>query len=103
MISGYSVNGKLGLAQSVFEAMPMKDFVSWSAIIAGYVQNGELKGGVELFKEMLRERVCLSKHVYASVFKACAGLCDLRLGSARTCSEEWFWTCAWISKQNFVP
>ncbi|KAH6774636.1 Pentatricopeptide repeat superfamily protein [Perilla frutescens var. frutescens] len=64
-----------------FYAMPVKNWVSWSAMIAGSAQNDELKGGLELFKEMQREGVGVSQSVYASVFRSCAGLSDLRLGS----------------------
>ncbi|KAL7141184.1 hypothetical protein ABFS83_08G036300 [Erythranthe nasuta] len=64
-----------------FDAMPVKNWVSWSAIIAGCVQNGELVDGLELFKEMQREGIGVSQSIYASVFRSCASLSASRLGS----------------------
>ncbi|XP_057798111.1 pentatricopeptide repeat-containing protein At3g02330, mitochondrial [Salvia miltiorrhiza] len=64
-----------------FDAMPVRNWVSWSAIIGGSVQNGELEGGLELFKEMQREGVGVSQSVYATVFRSCAALSDSMLGS----------------------
>ncbi|KAL6961093.1 hypothetical protein U1Q18_038857 [Sarracenia purpurea var. burkii] len=64
-----------------FREMPEKNWVSWSAVIAGCVQNEELVGGLELFKEMQSEGIGVSQSVYASVFRSCAGLSAVRLGS----------------------
>ncbi|XP_059670504.1 pentatricopeptide repeat-containing protein At3g02330, mitochondrial [Cornus florida] len=77
----YAKCKKLDESLHFFHAMPGKNWVSWSAIIAGCVQNGELLGGVELFKEMQKEGAGVSQSTYASVFRACAGLSALRLGS----------------------
>ncbi|KAG8384556.1 hypothetical protein BUALT_Bualt04G0130100 [Buddleja alternifolia] len=63
-----------------FNEMPVKNWVSWSAVIAGSVQNDELVGGFELFKEMQREGVGVSQSIYASVFRLCAGLSASGLG-----------------------
>ncbi|KAJ8751753.1 hypothetical protein K2173_025933 [Erythroxylum novogranatense] len=65
----------------VFSEMSQKNWVSWSALIAGCVQNNQHVEGLELFKEMQNERVGVSQSVYASVFRSCAGLSYIRLGS----------------------
>ncbi|XP_022844768.1 pentatricopeptide repeat-containing protein At3g02330, mitochondrial [Olea europaea var. sylvestris] len=64
-----------------FDQMPERNWVSWSALIAGCVQNDEPVGGIELFKEMQRVGVGVSQSTYASVFRSTAGLAALRLGS----------------------
>ncbi|XP_047978055.1 pentatricopeptide repeat-containing protein At3g02330, mitochondrial [Salvia hispanica] len=81
MLDMYAKCKKLDESMRFFRRMPVKNWVSWSAIIGGSVQNGELVDGVELFKEMQREGVGVSQSVYASVFRSCAGLSDSRLGS----------------------
>lgn len=81
MLDMYAKCKMLDESLCFFDAMPVKNWVSWSAIIAGSVQNNELKGGLEQFKEMQREGVGVSQSVYASVFRSCAGLSDLKLGS----------------------
>ncbi|KAJ8426777.1 hypothetical protein Cgig2_034036 [Carnegiea gigantea] len=63
-----------------FWGMPQKNWVCWSAIIAGFIQNDKFIDGLELFKEMQRQGVGVSQSTYASVFRSCAGLSALRLG-----------------------
>lgn len=64
-----------------FSEMPEKNTVTWSALIAGYVQNNQLVDGLEIFKKMQNEGVGVSQSAYASVFRSCAGLSNLRFGS----------------------
>ncbi|KAL8475935.1 hypothetical protein ACS0TY_028550 [Phlomoides rotata] len=85
MLDMYAKCKMLDESLRFFDAMPVRNWVSWSAIIAGSVQNNELEGGLELFKEMQREGVGVSQSVYASVFRSCAGLSDSRLGSQMHC------------------
>ncbi|XVE78612.1 hypothetical protein DITRI_Ditri13aG0160100 [Diplodiscus trichospermus] len=63
-----------------FYQMPEKNWVSWSAVIAGCVQNDKFIKGVELFREMQREDIGVSQSAYASVFRSCAGLSAYRSG-----------------------
>ncbi|KAK8558814.1 hypothetical protein V6N12_042108 [Hibiscus sabdariffa] len=63
-----------------FYQMPEKNWVSWSAVIAGCVQNGKFIKGVELFKEMQRRGIGVSQSTYASVFRSCAGFSAFWLG-----------------------
>ncbi|XP_027153075.1 pentatricopeptide repeat-containing protein At3g02330, mitochondrial isoform X1 [Coffea eugenioides] len=64
-----------------FGELPNKNWVSWSAAIAGCVQNDELVGGLKLFRRMQREGVGVSQSTYASVFRSCAALSEVQLGS----------------------
>ncbi|KAE8729576.1 Pentatricopeptide repeat-containing protein [Hibiscus syriacus] len=63
-----------------FYQMPEKNWVSWSAVIAGCVQNGKFIKGVELFKEMQRGGIGVSQSTYASVFRSCSGFSAFWLG-----------------------
>ncbi|KZV46865.1 pentatricopeptide repeat-containing protein-like [Dorcoceras hygrometricum] len=63
-----------------FYDMPLRNWVSWSAIIAGCAQNDELACGLELFIEMQSNGVGISQSVYASAFRMSAGLSSLPLG-----------------------
>ncbi|XP_072969663.1 pentatricopeptide repeat-containing protein At3g02330, mitochondrial isoform X2 [Typha angustifolia] len=63
-----------------FHDMPERNWVSWSAIIAGCVQNENYAYGLELFIEMQRSGVGVSQSAYASVFRGCAGLSSRRIG-----------------------
>lgn len=81
LLDMYAKCRKLNKALLFFKEMPEKNWVSWSAVIAGSVQNEELEGGLNLFKEMQREGVGVSQSTYASVFRSCAGLSDVNFGS----------------------
>ncbi|XP_011658917.1 pentatricopeptide repeat-containing protein At3g02330, mitochondrial isoform X2 [Cucumis sativus] len=62
-----------------------KNWISWSAAIAGCVQNDQLLRGLKLFKEMQRKGIGVSQSTYASVFRSCAGLSASRLGTQLHC------------------
>ncbi|PIM99387.1 hypothetical protein CDL12_28120 [Handroanthus impetiginosus] len=81
----YAKCKKLDESLSFFYEMPVKNWVSWSALIAGSVQNDDLVSGLELFKEMQREGIGVSQSIYASVFRSCAGLSASRLGCQLHC------------------
>ncbi|KAL5707046.1 hypothetical protein ACHQM5_025142 [Ranunculus cassubicifolius] len=52
MISMYSLFGRIGDAQKVFDEMSELDLVSWNSMIDGYVKNGEVGSARKLFDEM---------------------------------------------------
>lgn len=81
MVDMYAKCKRLGESLQFFREMPEKNWVSWSSIIAGCVQNEDLLAGLELFKEMQKEGVGVSQSTYASVFRSCAALSAVRLGS----------------------
>ncbi|XP_068642030.1 pentatricopeptide repeat-containing protein At3g02330, mitochondrial [Aristolochia californica] len=80
LVDMYSKCKRLEESNLFFLEMPEKNSVSWSAIIAGYVQNDELIRSLEVFKVMQAEGVGVSQSTYASVFRSCAGLLFLYLG-----------------------
>nr|GEV15888.1 pentatricopeptide repeat-containing protein At3g02330 [Tanacetum cinerariifolium] len=78
----YAKCRKLEESVRFFDGMPVKNWVSWSALIAGCAQNNEYLDGLKLFKDMQREEgLGVSQSLYASVFRLCAGLSALRFGS----------------------
>ncbi|ONK65700.1 uncharacterized protein A4U43_C06F40 [Asparagus officinalis] len=46
------VTADLVSAHKVFDAMPQRSIVSWTAMISGYVQNGELEDAHQTFDKM---------------------------------------------------
>ncbi|CAN8244824.1 unnamed protein product [Cochlearia groenlandica] len=65
---------------SVFQSIPDKNSISWSAIIAGCVQNNLLSLALKLFKEMQKVGGGVSQSIYASVLRSCAALAKQGLG-----------------------
>ncbi|CAH1442311.1 unnamed protein product [Lactuca virosa] len=77
----YAKCKKLKESITFFEEMPVKNWVSWSALIAGCVQNDEFLSGLKLFKNMQKEGLGISQSTYASLFRSCACLSALQFGS----------------------
>lgn len=81
LVDMYAKCKKLSECAELFNELPEKNCVSWSAVIAGCVQNNKFFNGLKFFKEMQREGFEANQSTYASVMRSCASLCDLRLGS----------------------
>ncbi|KAH9313903.1 hypothetical protein KI387_022530 [Taxus chinensis] len=68
-------------ARQVFDNMPETDVFSWSAMIAGYAQNGYAKKALVIFEEMqMVEGMLPDAVVMVSVLQACGDLGDLQQG-----------------------
>ncbi|MED6183461.1 hypothetical protein PIB30_038063 [Stylosanthes scabra] len=43
--------------KKMFDEMPNRDLVSWSSVISCYVENGRPGEGMEMFRQMITERI----------------------------------------------
>ena len=59
-------------ARKIFNEMPIRNVVSWSILIAGYVQCNRFKDALLVFKDMLVDGVKPNQSTLASVLSACA-------------------------------
>ncbi|KAK1694914.1 hypothetical protein QYE76_011611 [Lolium multiflorum] len=83
----YSKSGLLAEACRVFDPMPHKDAVAWTAMIDGYAKNGSLEEAARSFRDMKREGlVRADQHVFCSVLSASGWLKDGWLGRTIHCS-----------------
>ncbi|KAL0357426.1 UNVERIFIED_CONTAM: Pentatricopeptide repeat-containing protein [Sesamum calycinum] len=80
LINFYAKCGALEFSYHVFEQMPLKDVVSWTALISGFVAQGYGVESVELFYEMRREDVRANEFTFATVLKGCSMSLDLEFG-----------------------
>ncbi|KAL8128536.1 hypothetical protein V2J09_017691 [Rumex salicifolius] len=80
LVSIYSQSGDILGMELVFEETSERNVVSWSALIAGYVQNGLSEQGMIVFREMLVNGTRPNSVTLVSVLPACAGLKLLALG-----------------------
>ncbi|CAE5956433.1 unnamed protein product [Arabidopsis arenosa] len=76
LLDMYGKCGSVREARQVFNGMPKKNTVSWSALLGGYCQNGEHEKAIEMFREMEEKDL----YCFGTVLKACAGLAAVRLG-----------------------
>ncbi|KAJ4826858.1 hypothetical protein Tsubulata_039601 [Turnera subulata] len=81
LLDMYAKCKRLDDSLRVFSGISEKNWVCWSAIIAGCILNYRYVEGFRLFKDMLKLGVGVSQSIYASVFRCCADLGALRLGT----------------------
>ncbi|CAN0907040.1 Putative pentatricopeptide repeat-containing protein At3g15130 [Linum grandiflorum] len=78
----YSKCGRIGEAASVFATMPVKNLISWNAMIAAYNLTGKGKKALGVFREMREEGEVPDEFTLTSSLKACT-----KLGAAREAAQ----------------
>ncbi|XWS33794.1 hypothetical protein CRYUN_Cryun22dG0113300 [Craigia yunnanensis] len=76
----YTKFGKIGQGIKVFDEIPIKNVVSWTAITTGLVHGGFYKKGLVYLFEMRKSGVEYDSYTLAIVLKACACLGALNFG-----------------------
>ncbi|MCO5554751.1 hypothetical protein L7F22_008285 [Adiantum nelumboides] len=89
LIDMYAKLNNLCDALQIFESLENDDVVSWGAIIAGLVLNGESLCAVELFVRLQLKCVHPTNVIFASAIKACSSLRSLQKGRVIHCQIEW--------------
>eukprot|EP01018_Ginkgo_biloba_P030770 Gb_22711 [translate_table: standard] len=80
LIDMYAKCGSIEVARCCFDKMFRKDVVSWTAMIAGYAQNGHAIEAIELLYQMQLTGVTPNSVTVVSVLPACAHLAALQQG-----------------------
>ncbi|KAI3797531.1 hypothetical protein L1987_32789 [Smallanthus sonchifolius] len=70
----YSKCGYVESARQVFDEMLMRDVVAWTALVVGYVRNGESEKGLQCVCEMYREDERPNFRTLEGGFQACGDL-----------------------------
>ncbi|CAL9220901.1 unnamed protein product, partial [Arabidopsis halleri] len=68
------------IAYKVFDNMPERNVVSWTALMSGHVLNGDLKGSLSFFTEMGRQGIYPNEFTFSTNLKACGLLNALEKG-----------------------
>ncbi|KAK4482298.1 hypothetical protein RD792_009451 [Penstemon davidsonii] len=74
IIDMYAKCSKTSFMDSAFRRIPKKDYISWTTVIAGNVQNHCYMKALQLFKEVQMEGIDIDKMMIESVLLACRGL-----------------------------
>ncbi|ERN01505.1 hypothetical protein AMTR_s00002p00270380 [Amborella trichopoda] len=74
LLDMYSKCGKMDNANRVFEKMPTKDVISWTAMISGYAQNSMHLKALEFFEEAQSEGIPIDSMIIGSLLLSCGGL-----------------------------
>ncbi|XP_078435288.1 pentatricopeptide repeat-containing protein At1g11290, chloroplastic-like [Wolffia australiana] len=67
----YAKSGEIAAARRVFDGMPSKGVVSWTAMVAGYGAHGLADQAIGLFQEMISGGVRPNSVSYLGVLSAC--------------------------------
>ena len=81
LVAMYAKCGLLSKAQKVFDSLPIRDVVSWTALISGYTEHGHDKESLKCFEKMKFEGVSANAATFVSTLKACANIGDANTGS----------------------
>jgi pentatricopeptide repeat protein len=80
LIHMYCSCGSFESACKVFDNMPKRDVVSWSAMITGHATHGNIEIAFGLFKRMQQERIKPDRVTLLCMAKACGMIGALELG-----------------------
>ncbi|XP_038719737.1 pentatricopeptide repeat-containing protein At4g15720 [Tripterygium wilfordii] len=67
-------------AHRLFEEMPEPNVVSFTSLMAGYVDTGKPQISIFLLREMLENSVMPNDFTFATVINACSSLSDIKMG-----------------------
>ncbi|KAG8056734.1 hypothetical protein GUJ93_ZPchr0002g26765 [Zizania palustris] len=72
LVNMYAKCGAMGAAMREFLRMPVRNVVSWTTAIAGFVQGDDPVSAMLLLKEMVRNGVAINKYTATSILLACS-------------------------------
>ncbi|KAJ4704143.1 Pentatricopeptide repeat-containing protein [Melia azedarach] len=81
ILNMYAKCGSLDDARKLFDEMPVKDMVTWTALITGYSQNDQPEDAVSLFPQMLRCGLKPNQFTLSSVLKASGAVSSDKYGT----------------------
>lgn len=82
LVTMYSQSGEMVNSELVFDKMLVRNTVSWTAMISGYVQNGFSEKGLAVFREMLASGTQVNIVTLISILPACANFEFSNLGKS---------------------
>lgn len=80
LVSMYAKCGRLEEARELFDRLPSKNVVTWTAMITAYVERGCGQGALSLYASMQRTGIPPNHFTYSSVLRACVVTGDLHQG-----------------------
>ncbi|KAL5709623.1 hypothetical protein ACHQM5_020288 [Ranunculus cassubicifolius] len=97
LVDMYGKCGCLYEARSIFDQMSERDVVSWTAMMAGYVVNGDARSALALCHPMQLEGITPNAITVASILSACVVSLNLKHGK---CVHAWVTRCRLESDVN---
>ncbi|KAH7315015.1 hypothetical protein KP509_21G030500 [Ceratopteris richardii] len=72
LLDMYAKCGHLAEATYVFRQLPERDVISWTALMAGFVEYGHYERAFNCFEQMLSEGICPDASTYVCSLRACS-------------------------------
>ncbi|XP_024968404.1 pentatricopeptide repeat-containing protein At4g14850-like [Cynara cardunculus var. scolymus] len=85
LLSMYGRCGQIGYAYKLFDAMPQRNLVSWTAMISGFSQNLEFLKAITTFCRMWIWGESPNEFAFSSVIQACSSLKSVQIGKQIHC------------------
>ncbi|KAF8401852.1 hypothetical protein HHK36_012799 [Tetracentron sinense] len=82
LVDMYTKCSLLECALKLFEEIPDKDVVLWSAMVTGFAKNGKAWEAISLFRQMVDESIMPNAITFASVLLACSDMGALQQGKS---------------------
>ncbi|XP_061367854.1 putative pentatricopeptide repeat-containing protein At3g01580 [Gastrolobium bilobum] len=80
LLNLYGKTGSINNAANLFREMSNKDIISWSSMVACYADNGAETDALDLFNEMIDNRIEPNWVTVVSALRACASTSNLEEG-----------------------
>ncbi|XVF48485.1 hypothetical protein PTKIN_Ptkin03bG0194300 [Pterospermum kingtungense] len=81
IIDMYSKCGRINQAATMFNALPVKNLITWNTMMAGYTLAGHSEKALVLFHRMQENGKTPDEYTLTTMLKACSGLGKIREGS----------------------
>lgn len=81
IVDMYSKCGRIKEAEMMFNALPIKNLISWNTVMAGYTLAGHGEKALVLFHRMQENGKIPDEYTLTTMLKACGGLRKIREGS----------------------
>ncbi|PQM34273.1 putative pentatricopeptide repeat-containing protein [Prunus yedoensis var. nudiflora] len=97
LIDMYGKCGRTGMACAVFDRMPERNVVSWTALMCGYLQNGNAKGSLSLFSKMGLSEIKPNEFTFSINLKASGfvGIAENGMQIHNMCTKSGFEWVTW--------
>lgn len=76
LLSMYGKFGSVGDAINMFDKLPVRDVISWNALLAAYTQQGEAEKVLMLYQEMLEDGMSPNDRTFVNAFQVCSLLSE---------------------------
>ncbi|RLN09290.1 putative pentatricopeptide repeat-containing protein [Panicum miliaceum] len=71
LVDMYGKSGNMELARLVFDRMDERNYVSWDALLSGYVENGLVDSALDTFRKMESANIKPNQHTFANLLRLC--------------------------------